>query len=120
MQYCVCINCTFLAVSNFTEVPVNTTCTLGQTFIIQCIPPIYAATASWRLGGEVLLISHPPAGIDPTSRNNVHMLNITCTLNRHYVTVQCIAHIGFDTTEPSPPVWIRVQGAALGNGRGGG
>ena len=101
---------------SFVEVPVDTTCMLGEPFDIRCSPPRDAGTARWIYNGEDLYITHPPDGITPTSFNNNFRLIITCTPERHYATVQCIAVTVTDINEPtiieedSPPILIRVEG----------
>ena len=100
-----------LPVGNFTEVPQNTTCVLGQTFSVRCQPPLHSSGARWMYGEERLFVTHPPAGINATSRGILFQLLITCTLERHYITVQCIAIVVLGVKEEeSPAALIRVQG----------
>ena len=97
----------------FEEEPRNTTCVLGQNFLIQCRPPGHAATARWLFGGERLYITHPPPGVNTRSHGNLFELDISCTPARHYLTIQCIAVINIGVEEESTPVWIRVRGKIL-------
>ena len=102
---------------DFVELPVDTTCVLGEAFTITCSPPRDAGTARWMFNGERLFITHPPDGVTPSSFNNLFRLRITFTLARHYITVQCIAVTVTDINRPvveeeeSPPVTIRVEGS---------
>ena len=103
----------YIILDDFMEIPVDTTCALGETFNVTCSPPKDAGTARWVFNGERLITTHPPDGVTPSSFNNLFHLQISCTLARHYITLQCIAVTVTDTVfleEESSPVTIRVEG----------
>ena len=101
---------------DFQEVPADTTCALGESFIIRCRVPPNAVSAHWVFNNTNLSITQLPWGVSVASHGTLFYLNITCIPERHYITIQCIGVIWTGESRPmeilSPPALIKVQGVS--------